>query len=69
MLGRPMGVELEEKSELTPRLLDLAMKEMIILFFMRRRRNKLGCRHAEGLRDFQKRRPIGSLISNFVTTE
>lgn len=43
VLGIPVGVELEEKSELTPRLLGLAMKEKIIIFVMRRRRNKLGC--------------------------
>lgn len=39
VLGTDVGVELEEKSELTPGLLGLAKKGMIILLVMRRRRH------------------------------
>lgn len=47
VLGEDTGVEQEEKSRTTPSFLHLAMKEMMLFFIMRRKRNQLNCRHME----------------------
>lgn len=47
VLGLNMRIEQEENSKINPRFLGLAKREMMILFIMRRKRNRLTCRHVE----------------------